>query len=211
MNLAADGWLSYVNVDGGLRRVYLGGSVRVGSTASNQRLVLLAARNTIETVNLLVREGLGWKLAIQRDTGARTACEAEGRIAFVTPEGISVLGPDEEESFVEATDVGSCSVSESTLLAVVLKGVSGVTTTTVTSYSLLTLRPNWTRAVDGLTVPSLSPTSGQTILVSQGEGLLLGPLGHVDRRFPGVADARFVDSGELVLLSLDGKLRWVAV
>lgn len=189
------------------------GNFRVGSFLSlstsvdRRRQLLVSSFGTVNNATLIEWRDSKWLVQSNR-TQANGGCISSSSVAYISGQNVRVHGPWLLPITITALNVGGCVVTHSSLLTVVLQDASGHATTTVTSYSLPSARAEWTHVVTGLSLPSRSVTANETVMVSNGQAILLESDGTVSRTFERVSDARFVETGELVLLRQNGEVEW---
>lgn len=208
VSLAPNGRLSYPDTDSTARQLDIGSSPLVSMAADRRRHLIISTTSEGNRATLLVRQGGGW-LATTIPTAARTSCLGKRSLAYVTNDSIIVVAANGDETIIRASAVGACSLTESSLLAVTLLGRSGGATTTVSCYDLPSADQRWSVTASGLSLPSLSSMTDETVWATGGEAMVFSPEGEVTGRHSGVADARFIETGELVLLRNDGTVEWL--
>lgn len=85
----------------------------------------------------------------------------------------------------------------------------GERSTTVGSYAVPAGGFQWSRTVSGLSLPSQSSVTDETVMVDDATGFVLSSGGVVTHRYDDVWDAQFDEGGELVLLHRDGSVEWL--
>lgn len=180
-------------------------------SSTREQAVILRPHHGTDQIIRLTHIRSGWVVTKMLALGAKAACVSDGVTALLADDHVLVLRRGVGAT-LHIADVGACRVADGYILLARLVSGAGEPTLAGSTAWLYSEKGTllWQRSMDRIHVPSLSPVAGMTVMMELDRAVVIDTRGELFASYDDIADAQYTADGELVLLHLDGTVRWVS-